>query len=110
FPEVEYTLGLFDEHGAVKPIGEAISQIARERAAGNGTDPAPEPSAAAEPLQIDGLDPDGSNRSVVSPPGEIFTRWIAAALAGAVRLPAAGPVGTSDLHAGDHSDSPVIGR
>src|SRR5699024_8336328 len=28
FPEVEYSLGLFDEQGLVKPVGEAIGQIA----------------------------------------------------------------------------------
>src|SRR5699024_2784856 len=54
FPEVEYTLGLFDEHGAVKPIGEAISQIARERPARatpricTPSTTAPAPSSAAE--------------------------------------------------------------
>lgn len=110
FPEVEYTLGLFDEHGALKPIGEAVSRIAREQASGEGADAAPEPSAAVEPLQVDGLDPDGSNRSVLSPRGEIFTRWIEDALAGDVRPLAVGTGGTSELHAVDHNASPVIGR
>ncbi len=110
FPEVEYTLGLFDEHGALKPIGEAVSRIAREQASGEGADAALEPSAAVEPLQVDGLDPDGSNRSVLSPRGEIFTRWVEDALAGAVRPLAAGSGDTSELHAVDHNASPVIGR
>src|SRR5699024_6994272 len=110
FPEVEYTLGLFDEHGAVKPIGEAISQIAREPWDGKGPAPAPQPCAAVELVQIDGLDPNGSNRSVLAPRGEIFTRWIDDAPAGAVRPLAAGTGDPSELHAVDHSVSPVIGR
>ncbi|MGP9695065.1 glycoside hydrolase 5 family protein [Brachybacterium sp. AOP25-B2-12] len=38
FPEVEYTLGLFDEAGRVKPIGEAVARIAAELREG-ATDP-----------------------------------------------------------------------
>src|SRR5699024_5959623 len=110
FPEVEYTLGLFDEHGAVKPVGEAISRIARERAAGDGAEAAPEQPAVVEPLQIDGLDLDGGNRSILSPRGEIFTRWVEDALFGAVRPLAAGSGDTSELHAVDHHATPVIGR
>lgn len=131
FPEVEYSLGLFDEHGRLKPVGEAIAQIARERADGEQVPPAtaerapraagasapghdgpgadPEP-ARPEPLAIEGLAPDGSNRSLLSPRGEIFPRWVEDALAGTVRPLAVEAESMAAVPVVDHSASPVIGR
>lgn len=87
YPEVEYTLGLFDEDGRLKPIGERIGQLAQELAAA----PAP---AASEPLPamaVPELAPDGSDRSQLAPTSEVFTEWIAEALAGRIhRLDPAG--------------------
>ena len=111
FPEVEYSLGLFDEQGRVKPVGEAIGQIARERAAGSeGTTAAPEASAAPAPLHVDGLRLDAANRSLLSPRGEIFAQWVDEALSGTIRPLAVGIDGTSEQGAIDHNASPVIAR
>lgn len=82
FPEVEYTLGLFDADGRVKPLGEAVGALARER----GTAPEPTGSApvAPPPFPLPDLSPDGRNRSLLAPAGGTFTAWIEEALAGRV--------------------------
>lgn len=108
FPEVEYSLGLFDEHGRTKPIGEAIGALAAELRAehgGGGVGERAEPPFAeqflaeqpvdAQPdaarpfaeqpvaeLSVPDLARDGSDRSVLGPRGEIFARWVAEALEG----------------------------
>lgn len=83
FPEVEYSLGLFDAEGGLKPIGEAYGAIARELRDGAGTSASPAASAAA-PVVLEGMDPAGSDRSRLSPKGDIFRSWAEAALDGEV--------------------------
>ncbi|EWS79572.1 hypothetical protein BF93_12845 [Brachybacterium phenoliresistens] len=87
FPEVEYSLGLFDAEGRLKPIGEAYGAIARElrdgASAGAGADASPAASTAA-PVVLEGMDRAGSDRSRLSPKGDIFRTWAEAALDGEV--------------------------
>lgn len=85
FPEVEYTLGLFDEAGAVKPVGRAIGRCAADLAeiAEGPADAAH--GARSEPLVVDGIRADGSDRSRLAPTGPVFSSWVEEALAGNVR-------------------------
>jgi hypothetical protein len=69
FPELEYTLGLFDAAGRVKPIGERIAATVRELRA---SPPAP----AARPVGLV-LDPDPAHRSTSGPGGGYFESWMA---------------------------------
>lgn len=90
FPEVEYTLGLFDARGRLKPIGAALGEIARDTARAvrqDGTMRVPDPSAEADrgDLAVPALDPDGSDRSLLAPAGDVFPAWIEEALAGRFR-------------------------
>ena len=90
FPEVEHSLGLFDERGRVKPVGEAIGALAAElREPGTDPDGIAEQSVqdgdAADGFPVPELALDGANRSVLGPRGEVFARWAAEALEGRVR-------------------------
>lgn len=106
FPEVEYSLGLFDAQGRVKPVGEAMADIAREQASGS----APIPPATPAPLLVDGLRLDAANRSLLSPRGEIFTQWVDEALAGSIRPLAAGGDDATERDGIEHNASPVVAR
>lgn len=113
FPEVEYTLGLIDADGEVKPAGAAMRDLIREvraerpvdhahtdapAGAHAGTDApavagvtsaaAPGPTDAPvgpEPLLVLGLARDGSNRSITDTASDVFGRWMADALDGVIR-------------------------
>lgn len=68
FPELEYTLGLFDSTGRPKPIAEALSEtVAEIRTA--AVPPAPRTTALV-------LDCTPSTRSVSGPGGAFFDAWI----------------------------------
>lgn len=108
FPEVEYSLGLFDADGRIKPIGEAVGALAAQSGP-DAVDQAGTTGARAQPvapLLIDGLSPDGSNRSLLGPRGEIFARWIADALDGAVRPLGIGDEETTVRSTIEHNASP----
>ncbi|WP_199562025.1 glycoside hydrolase 5 family protein [Micromonospora deserti] len=80
FPELEYSLGLFDSNGRVKPIGTAFAEVAEHVRAG-WRDAAPEPRTTAVQIPADG---DGVpvSRAALAPGGAVFTAWMAAALRG----------------------------
>ena len=90
FPEVEYSLGLFDEHGRTKSIGEAIGALAAELRAGGADADGPagraDRTTEADPsrpeLPVPDLARDGSDRSVLGPRGEVFAQWVAESLEG----------------------------
>lgn len=111
FPEVEHTLGLFDEHGRTKPIGEAIGALAAELRAGGreaigAGSGAGSADGSAASLPIPALALDGSDRSVLGPRGEIFARWVDEALQGRFRRLA---VADDEVLSGgtiDHNASP----
>ncbi|MFM9554425.1 glycoside hydrolase 5 family protein [Streptomyces caniscabiei] len=68
FPELEYTLGLFDSTGRPKPIAEALSTtVAELRSA--AARPAPRTTALV-------LDCTPSTRSVSGPGGAFFDAWM----------------------------------
>lgn len=69
FPELEYTLGLFDEHGAVKPLGERFAQVAAEVA------PTPVRRETAIVIPVDADDVPLS-RAALSPGGAVFEAWV----------------------------------
>lgn len=68
FPELEYTLGLFDAEGRPKPIAEALATTIAELRAG---------SLPAEPRDTAlVLDCTPSTRSVSGPGGAYFEEWM----------------------------------
>ncbi|GAB3262255.1 glycoside hydrolase 5 family protein [Kineosporia babensis] len=69
FPELEYSLGLFDAEGAVKPIGRAFAEVAAEVKAQSA------PAKRTTAVKI----PDGFSRSMLAPGGVVFTAWMEAA-------------------------------
>ena len=72
FPELEYSLGLFDADGQVKPIGKAFAEVAREARAGS------RPPARTTAVEI----PAPLSRAVLAPGGPVFTAWMDAAARG----------------------------
>jgi hypothetical protein len=68
YPELEYTLGLVDSTGSVKPIGYAVADTVRELRA---QPPAPAARSTALVLEC-----DHSNRSVSGPGGGYFEAWM----------------------------------
>lgn len=74
FPELEYTLGLIDSAGRVKPIGRRVAEVVRELRA---APPAPEPRRVGLVL-----DCDHATRSVSGPGGAYFDAWMALRAAG----------------------------
>jgi hypothetical protein len=68
FPELEYTLGLFDARGELKPVGRAVADTAARLRA---TPPAPAPRTTALVLEC-----DHSTRSVSGPGGAYFEAWM----------------------------------
>lgn len=72
FPELEYSLGLFDEYGKLKPTGAALAEFIASYSA-----PAP-PTGAREALSFPDTDLP-SAREATSPTGPLFAAWLAAA-------------------------------
>ncbi|WUE60529.1 glycosyl hydrolase [Streptomyces sp. NBC_00487] len=68
FPELEYTLGLFDSSGRPKPIADALSTTVAELRTAAAT-PAPRTTALV-------LDCTPSTRSVSGPGGAFFDAWM----------------------------------
>ncbi|MGW1668052.1 glycoside hydrolase 5 family protein [Streptomyces sp. NPDC002324] len=75
FPELEYTLGLFDSRGRPKPIADALSTTVAEIHAA-AVPPAPRTRALV-------LDCTPSTRSVSGPGGAFFDAWMRARQEGA---------------------------
>ncbi|QOQ38074.1 glycoside hydrolase 5 family protein [Trueperella pecoris] len=75
FPEVEYTLGLFDSDGDIKPIGSAYKE-AIERYSDA------EPTRIERPTMAITLTPDG--RDLADASHEFFDSWMASTLNGDV--------------------------
>jgi len=72
FPDLEHSLGLFDERGGIKPIGKAFADVARQvRAQWQSSAPAPRTTAV--------VIPDGADRAALAPGGTVFTAWMDAA-------------------------------
>lgn len=76
FPELEYSLGLCDEYGAPKPIGERLRDVAAELK--RSPSPVGARSAAAVLDVSDGAEP----RRASAPGGVLFDAWMAAAAEG----------------------------
>jgi hypothetical protein len=78
FPELEHTLGLFDEVGKPKPIGQRFASIAAELASRPA--PAAGRSVAVE-IPVDENDVP-LRRGELAPGGGIFARWMELARSG----------------------------
>lgn len=73
FPTVEYDLGLFNEHGQVKPVGEAFAQMVNELKT-NPPYVVNSHNQSANALYIPA--PDAPNaRVLVRPDGPLFEAW-----------------------------------
>jgi hypothetical protein len=70
FPPLEHTLGLFDEHGRIKPSGEAFRDAVA--AAKERTAPAPRGRAIEFAVGPDPL----LDRSAAAPGGSVFEAWM----------------------------------
>jgi hypothetical protein len=68
YPELEYTLGLIDSTGSVKPVGYAVADTVRQLRARP-----PVPAARTTALV---LACDHSNRSMSGPGGSYFDAWM----------------------------------
>ncbi|WP_129668649.1 glycosyl hydrolase [Phytoactinopolyspora endophytica] len=77
FPELEHTLGLFDEDRKPKPIAQRFASVASELASAA---PAP-PRTTAVRIEVDENDVP-LRRADAAPGGGIFTRWMELAAAG----------------------------
>lgn len=77
FPQLEYSLGLFDEHGKLKPIGREFAEIAKQY-----RDAAPAPSKSA--AVVVNVDEQGNptDRSTLGPGGSICDMWMKLEVAG----------------------------
>ncbi|MET9522120.1 glycoside hydrolase 5 family protein [Streptomyces coeruleorubidus] len=69
YPELEYTLGLFDARGVAKPIATALAETVAEVRAGH------HPARPRETALV--LDCTPSTRSVSGPGGACFDAWMA---------------------------------
>lgn len=78
FPDLEHTLGLFDEDGAVKPIGRRFAEVMAELR------DRPEPPARTRGVVVP-VDADDVplSRAEVGPGGGVFETWMDLAAAGA---------------------------
>jgi len=72
FPELEYSLGLIDQEGAVKPIGRRFADLAGELRAAR---PATAARRTAIVVDVDEADTP-LDRTALSPGGGVFRRWI----------------------------------
>lgn len=77
FPDLEHTLGLFDEEGRLKPIGRRLGELAGEL---RHRPPPPERSTAVE-IPVDAADLPLS-RAELGPGGGVFETWVELAEAG----------------------------
>ncbi|TPF94641.1 hypothetical protein BW14_02075, partial [Bifidobacterium sp. UTBIF-68] len=77
FPQLEYSLGLFDEHGKLKPIGREFGDIAKQY---RDAKPAQSKSVA---VVVD-VDEQGNpiDRSTLGPGGSICDMWMKLEVAG----------------------------
>jgi hypothetical protein len=75
FPPFEHDLGLFDESGALKPIGKEFSQLAHEKASKAPT----RTTAIVVPVEADGTP---VMRAANSPGGSLFDEWMSRAKKG----------------------------
>ncbi|MDU1122795.1 MAG: glycosyl hydrolase, partial [Dermabacter sp.] len=72
FPDLEYSLGLIDSEGAVKPAGERLRDlIALEKAGELATTP-----TSTQSVIVEGLKADGSNRSLTNTGSDVFGEWM----------------------------------
>ncbi len=78
FPELEYSLGLFDESGRAKPIAARYAGLARELRAQPA---APAPRTLAVEVPADTRDTP-LNRNALAPGGAVFARWMELAAQG----------------------------
>ncbi len=72
FPELEYSLGLLDSDGGVKPIGERFGELASELRT-RTTVPAPRSVAVVVPVDHDDRP---LSRRELSPGGGVFETWM----------------------------------
>lgn len=72
FPPLEYSLGLIDSAGEVKPIGRAFAEVAEELRRRPKT---PAPRREAVVIDVDSDDVP-RRRSDLAPGGAVFTAWI----------------------------------
>lgn len=71
FPPLEYSLGLIDAAGEVKPIGQAFAEVAAELRARSAT-PAPRREAVVVDVDRDDVP---QRRSDLAPGGTVFAAW-----------------------------------
>lgn len=81
FPELEYTLGLVDSTGAIKPAGERLSVLIAEEKAGK-IEALPTSNDA---IVVKRLELDGSNRSLTATGSDAFGEWMEYARRGTYR-------------------------
>ena len=95
FPALEYSLGLFDSAGTVKPIGRAFADVAQEI---RGRERAPQRRQEAVVVAADG---EGlpNRRADLAPGGSVFSTWMGLAAQG--RRPAR-------VTSGDAADSAAL--
>lgn len=93
FPELEYSLGLIDEHGDIKPTGEAFAECVRavraQEAASSASGMTPDAEREIPVLTLPTRDP--ARRSEAGPRSEFFAQWVELAQRGPapeLRLPA----------------------
>ncbi|MBK4346288.1 glycoside hydrolase 5 family protein [Lacisediminihabitans changchengi] len=78
FPELEYTLGLIDSDGVVKPIGRRLAELIQSERA-NPTAPVERTST----IEFDAGDPfTAPSRSATRPGGTVFASWLEAVESG----------------------------
>lgn len=75
FPHFEHSLGLFDQHGAVKPVGQAFAAAIREW--GN-----PDPAHSRESQEIE---LGTHNRQLLNADQDFFANWVRWARGGQVK-------------------------
>ncbi|GAB3126067.1 glycoside hydrolase 5 family protein [Glaciibacter psychrotolerans] len=78
FPELEYTLGLFDNAGRVKPAGRVFGELARELSGARPEVPA-RPTAIVIPVDEHDIP---IQRAALSPGGAVFEAWLGAIRSG----------------------------
>lgn len=78
FPELEYSLGLLDTEGAVKPIGRRFAEVAADL---RGRSAAPVPRTVAVVVPVDDQDVPLS-RAELAPGGGVFEEWMRLAAGG----------------------------